>query len=184
MLEEFCECEALSFDETDIRFTIRWIKERAAKIAGRAQGSNSPPPQSGAASSPPQALRSTGLTTYRLVTNKRTDEWEQFERCAVEWSNAEARKSEDPLEFWTLYSTALPSLAQVARDVYAMPAASTNVERLFSSAGIVTASKFRGNLAAESVFSQTTVRSVALAQAKTEERQHSKVDAEKKRKRD
>jgi len=45
--------------------------------------------------------------------------------------------SNNPLDFWKSHSKQLPLLSKLAQRIYSIPATSTNVERQFSSAGLI-----------------------------------------------
>ena len=49
-----------------------------------------------------------------------------------------ARENEDPLDFWTTNQNKYPHLAPVAFDMLVIPASSAPVERVFSTAGVIT----------------------------------------------
>ncbi|XP_065645717.1 E3 SUMO-protein ligase ZBED1-like [Hydra vulgaris] len=74
----------------------------------------------------------------RLETQEPTSELNPIlsEMCQYEYL-PDAKKDFPILDWWKLHSNALPELSSLARQILAIPASSTNTERVFSSGGNV-----------------------------------------------
>ena len=74
---------------------------------------------------------------------KTIEQQSQPEHEELEWYLSEpiAQENEDPLDFWTTNQSKHPCLAPVAFDMLVIPTSSATVERVFSTAGIVTSGR-------------------------------------------
>lgn len=75
----------------------------------------------------------------------------------LENNNRDHEDEEDILVYWKRKSSVWPTLAKLARDILAVPGASTNVERLFSQLGNISGPK-RSRLQPEQLIHQATAK--------------------------
>ena len=71
-------------------------------------------------------------------TTQQSPEQEELEKYSNE---PVAKENQDPLEFWVCNQSKYPHLAPVAFDLLVIPASSAPVERVFSTAGIITSGR-------------------------------------------
>ncbi|CAF2270394.1 unnamed protein product [Rotaria magnacalcarata] len=87
---------------------------------------------------------------------------EENEDQATGYETMEIDKSlltNNPLDFWKIHSKTFPSLSKLARRVHSIPATSTEVERQFSSAGLII-NQCRTNINPEQVGNILLIRSL------------------------
>ncbi|CAF1041677.1 unnamed protein product [Rotaria magnacalcarata] len=100
--------------------------------------------------------QATGYESDEYTFNdKKPDELDRYLAMEIDKSLL----TNNPLDFWKIHSKTFPSLSKLARRVHSIPATSTEVERQFSSAGLII-NQCRTNINPEQVGNILLIRSL------------------------
>lgn len=156
-----------------ITHSYSWWQRPQARVESVNTGAQSAGAAGAAASKGPKSAISAALATLaerktatspQLITAHQVEaELTGFlteEGARVAELDRDSALAQDPLAWWKANHAKYPILAHVARSLLAVPATSSSVERLFSSAGLVS-SGLRGSVTADTLEMSALVRSAA-----------------------